>query len=147
MSSLRVHMAMLGMTAWQFAAMIVKDIWTKEYGSFVAHLLDERTAVEAALSLAAKTQTYLALTPQANTFIVFHRPHQWTAKAPSQSINEGWLVAFEGKTLGEGGHNLPDLMRFEEEEGQLFKRCSLKPIDLDHTANFYDETFPKQDKA
>ena len=50
-------------------------------------------------------------------------------------------MAFEGETLGKKGHNPPDLMRFEEEEGQLFKRRSLKPIDLDRIANFHDGMF------
>jgi hypothetical protein len=144
-------MAVPGTMAWRFAATInsldAKDDWAEEYGSLVARLLNERTAVETALSPAAKTQTYLALTPQANTFIVLHGLHRWTANPPSRSVNEGRLMAFEGETLGKKGHNPPDLMRFEEEEGQLFKRCSLKPIDLDRIANFYDGTFPKRDTA
>jgi hypothetical protein len=151
MSSLRARMAMPGTTAWRFAVTIdsldAEDEWAEEYGSLVARLLDERTAVETALSPAAKTQTYLALTPQANTFIVLHRLHRWTANPPSRSVNEGRLMAFEGETLGEEGHDPPDLMRFEEEEGQLFKQRSLKPIDLDRIANFYNGTFPKWDAA
>jgi hypothetical protein len=151
MSSLRACMAMPGTTAWRFAVTIdsldAEDDWAKEYGLLVARLLDKRTAVETALSPAAKTQTYLALTPQANTFIVLHGLHRWTANPPSQSVNEGRLMAFEGKTLGKKGHDPPNLMRFEEEEGQLFKRCSLKPIDLDRIANFYNGTFPKRDMA
>ncbi len=114
MSSLRACMAVPGTTAWRFAVTIdsldAKDDWAEEYGSLVARLLNERTAVETALSPAAKTQTYLALTPQANTFIVLHGLHRWMANPPSQSVNEGRLMAFEGKTLGEKGHDPPDLM-------------------------------------
>ena len=54
-------------------------------------------------------------------------------------------MAFEGETLGEEGHDPSNLIRFEEEEELLFKRCFLKPINLDHIANFYNGTFPKQD--
>jgi hypothetical protein len=151
MSSLRVRMAVPGTTAWWFAVTIdsldAEDDWAEEYGLLVARLLDKRTAVETALSPATKTQTYLALTPQANTFIVLHGLHRWTANPPSRSVNEGRLMAFEDKTLGKKGHDPPDLMRFEEEEGQLFKRRSLKPIDLDCIANFYDGTFPQWDTA
>ncbi len=79
MSSLRARMAVPGTTAWRFTATIdslnAEDDWAKEYGLLVARLLDNRTAVEIALSPAAKTQTYLALTPQANTFIVLHGLH------------------------------------------------------------------------
>jgi hypothetical protein len=87
MSSLRARMAVPGTTAWQFAATIgsldAKDDWAKEYGAFVARLLDEKTAMEMALSPEARTQTYLALTLQANTFVVLHGLHQWTANPPS----------------------------------------------------------------
>ncbi len=68
MSSLRARMAVPGTTAWRFAATIeslyAEDDWAEEYGLLVARLLNKRTAVETALSLAAKTQTYLALTPK-----------------------------------------------------------------------------------
>jgi hypothetical protein len=63
--------------------------------------------METALSPAAKAQMYLALTPQAKTFFVLHGLHQWIANPPSQSVNEGWLMAFEGKTLDEEGHDPP----------------------------------------
>ncbi len=151
MSSLRARMAMPGTTAWRFAATIgslnAKDNWAKEYGAFIAHLLDEKTAMETALSPAARTQSYLALTLQANTFVVLHGLHQWTANPPSRSVNEGWLVAFEGETLGKDGHDPPNLIRFEEEEAQLFKLSSLTAIDLDRMTNFYNGTFPKWDTA
>jgi hypothetical protein len=38
-------------------------------------------------------------------------------------------------------------MRFEEEEAQLLKQRSLKSINLDRVAIFYDGTFPKRDTA
>ncbi len=64
MSSLRACMAVPGTMAWWFMATIdsfdAKDDWAKEYGSLVARLLDEKMAMETALSLAAKAQTYLA---------------------------------------------------------------------------------------
>ncbi len=86
MSSLRARMAVPGTTAWQFAATIgslnAEDNWAKEYGAFVARLLDEKTAMEMALSPGARTQTYLALTLQANTFVVLHGLHRWTATPP-----------------------------------------------------------------
>ncbi len=56
-------------------------------------------------------------------------------------------MAFEGKTLGKDGHDPPNLMRFEEEEAQLFKLRSLAAINLDHITNFYNGTFPKRDTA
>ena len=56
-------------------------------------------------------------------------------------------MAFEGETLGKDGHDPPNLMRFEEEEAQLFKLRSLAAIILDRIANYYNKTFPKWDTA
>ncbi len=94
------------------------------------------------LSLAARSQAYLALLPNANTFVVLHGLHRWVTIPPSWSVNEGKLVAFEGETLGEDSREPPDLLRFNGEESNLFKLLSLAKIDLAQVTKFYDGSFP-----
>ncbi len=149
MSNLRACMAVEGTTAFHFAVANdtadINNYWADEYGAFVARLHNKRMALEMALSPADRAQLYLALAQHADTLVVLHRLHRWTANPPSQSVNKGQLVAFKGKTLGEDGQPPPNLMRFEEVDGHLFKLRSLAKIELDWVANFYNGTFPKRD--
>jgi hypothetical protein len=142
MANLWAAMAMEGTTACQFAEAInasdVDDDWADEYGTFIASLHDKATALARALSLAAKSQAYLTLLPEADTFVVVHGLHRWVTAPPSRSVNEGRLVAFEGETLGEDSREPPDLLRFDGEEDELFKLLSLSKVDLGQVASFYD---------
>ena len=95
-------------------------------------------ALSLALSPAAKAQTYLALLPNLDFFIVLHWLHRWVTTPPSQSVNEGKLVAFEGETLGNNGTKPPDLLRFEGNKANLFGLLSLAETDLARVATFYD---------
>ena len=90
------------------------DDWA-EYGAFVASLHDEEMAFASALAPSAKAQTYLALLPNSDFFIVLHGLHRWVTTPPSRSVTEGKLVAFEGETLGKNGDEPPDLLRFDGE--------------------------------
>jgi hypothetical protein len=65
------------------------DEWADEYGAFVASLHGEEMALSLALSPAAKAQTYLALLPNSDFFIVLHGLHRWVTSPPSRSVNEG----------------------------------------------------------
>ncbi len=98
-----------------------------------------------ALSPAARLQAYVALLPDADTFVVLHGLHRWVTVLPSQSVNEGRLVAFEGKTLGEDSREPPDLLRFDGDKNKLFKLLSLAKIDLEQVTNFYSGSFPHHD--
>ena len=79
------------------------DEWADQYGDFVASLYNKEMALSLALTPAAKAQTYLALLPNSDFFIVLHGLHRWVTTPPSRSVNEGKLVAFEGETLGKNG--------------------------------------------
>ncbi len=117
MADLRAAMAVEGTTAFRFAdvtdAFDIADDWADKYGAFVANLYNEVDAVAMALSLAARSQAYLAMLPNADTFVVLHGLHRWVTIPPSQSVNKGKLVAFEGETLGEDGREPPDLLQFD----------------------------------
>ena len=112
----------------------------------VASLHDEEMALALALSEAAMAQTYLALLPNSDVFIVLHGLHRWVTTPPSRSVNEGKLVAFEGETLGEKGEEPPDLLQFEGNEADLFGLLSLAQTDLALVANFYDNPGPRDTK-
>jgi hypothetical protein len=146
MADLRAAMAVEGMTAFRFAESIDAfdgdDNWANEYGAFVANLHDKATALAMALSLAARLQAYLALLPNADTFVVLHGLHRWVTVPPSRSVNEGKLVAFKGETLREDSREPLDLLRFDGEENDLFKLLSLAKVDLAQVTKFYDGSFP-----
>ncbi len=107
-------MTMEGLAAFRFTDAMDSsdwdDEWADQYGAFVASLHDKEMALSLALSPAAKAQTYLALLPNSDFFIVLHGLHRWVTTPPSRSVNEGKLVAFEGKTLGKNGKEPPDLL-------------------------------------
>ncbi len=69
---------------------------------------------------------------------MLHGLHRLVTTPPSQSVNEGKLVAFEGETLGKNGAEPPHLLRFDGDEADLFGLLSLARIDLAQVANFYD---------
>jgi hypothetical protein len=142
MADLRKAMTTEGTAAFRFADAVDPsdwdDEWADQYGNFAASLYDEDMALSLALAPAAKAQTYLALLPNSDFFIVLHGLHRWVTTPPSRSVNEGKLVAFEGETLGKNGTEPPDLLRFDGEEADLFGLLSLARIDLARVANFYD---------
>jgi hypothetical protein len=76
MANLRAAMAVEVTTAFRFAEAIDAfdgdDDWADEYGAFVANLHDKARALATVLSPAARLQAYLALLPNANTFVVLH---------------------------------------------------------------------------
>jgi hypothetical protein len=149
MANLRAAMAVEGTTAFRFAevtnAFDIADDWAHEYGAFVANLYDKADAVAMALSPVARLQAYLAMLPNADTFVVLHGLHQWVTVPPSQSVNEVKLVAFEGETLGEDSREPLDLLRFDGKENNLFMPLSLSKIDLTQVTSFYDGSFPHHD--
>ncbi len=149
MADLQAAMAVEGTMAFWFAdvtnASDIADDWADDYGAFVANLYDEADAVAMALSPAARLQAYLAMLSNADTFVVLHGLHRWVTVPPSQSVNEGKLVAFEGETLGEDGREPPDLLRFDGKENDLFMPLSLSKIDLTQVTSFYDGSFPHHD--
>ena len=150
MADLRTAMTREGSAAFRFAEAVdpfdLEDEWADHYGAFVAGLHDEEMALALALSEAARAQTYLALLPNSDVFIVLHGLHRWVTTPPSRSVNEGKLVAFEGETLGEKGEEPPDLLRFEGNEADLFGLLSLAQTDLALVANFYDNPGPRDTK-
>jgi len=150
MADLRTAMTREGSAAFRFAEAVdpfdLEDEWADHYGAFVAGLHDEEMALALALSEAAMAQTYLALLPNSDVFIVLHGLHRWVTTPPSRSVNEGKLVAFEGETLGEKGEEPPDLLRFDGNEADLFGLLSLAQTDLALVANFYDNPGPRDTK-
>jgi hypothetical protein len=122
------------------------DDWADKYGAFVPNLHDKEMALTTALSPSAKAQAYLALLPNSDFFVVLHGVHRWVTTPPSRSVNEGKLVAFEGETLGNGGREPPDLLRFDGEEVDLFKLLSLSKFQLAQVANFYDGRVQDRDR-
>jgi hypothetical protein len=86
MANLRAAMAVEGTTAFRFTEAIDTfdgdDDWADEYGAFIANLQDKATALAMALSLAARLQAYLALLPNADTFVVLNRLHRWVIVLP-----------------------------------------------------------------
>ncbi len=149
MADLRAAMAVEGTAAFRFADVTdvsdIADDWADDYGAFVANLYDEADVVAMALSPAARSQAYLAMLPNADTFVVLHGLHRWVTVPPLRSVNEGKLVAFEGETLGEDGREPPDLLRFDGEENNLFTPLSLSKIDLTQVTSYYDGSFPHHD--
>jgi hypothetical protein len=145
MADLRTAMTVKGTSAFWFAEAVdafdIDDDWADEYGAFVASLHDEEMVLTTALSPSAKAQAYLALLPSSDFFVVLHGLHRWVTTPPSRSENEGKLVAFKKKTLGEDGREPPDLLRFDGDKADLFKLLSLSTIDLVQVANFYDGSF------
>jgi hypothetical protein len=87
MADLQPAMAVEGTTAFRFAdvtnASDIADDWADEYGAFVANLYDEADVVAMALSPAARSQAYLAMLPNADTFVVLHGLHRWVTVPPS----------------------------------------------------------------
>ncbi len=149
MADLWAAMAVEGTMAFRFAdvtnAFDIADDWADKYGAFVTNFYDEADAVAMALSPAARSQAYLAMLPNADTFVVLHGLHRWVTVPPSRSVNEGKLVAFEGETLREDGREPPDLLRFDGEENDLFTPLSLSKIDLTQVTSFYNGSFPHHD--
>ncbi len=149
MADLRAAMAVEGTTAFRFAdvtdAFNIANDWADKYGAFVANLYDKAVAVAMTLSPAARLQAYLAMLPNANSFVVLHGLHRWVTVPPSRSVNEGKLVAFEGETLGEDGREPPDLLQFDGKENNLFTPLSLSKIDLMQVTSFYNGSFLHHD--
>jgi hypothetical protein len=89
--------------AFRFAAMMddvdPKDNWANAYGTFVATLRNESTALATALVPEAVAQAYLTLDLEAKTFLVVHGLRRWASRPPSCSSNKGHLVAFKGENL------------------------------------------------
>jgi hypothetical protein len=79
MADLQAAMAVEGTTAFRFAdvtnAFDIANDWADKYGAFVANLYDEADAIAMALSPAARLQAYLAMLPNAGTFVVLHGLH------------------------------------------------------------------------
>ncbi len=79
MADLRMAMTREGLAAFRFADAVDPSNWDDEwvdyYGAFVASLHDEEMALALALSPAAMAQTYLALLPNSDVFIVLHGLH------------------------------------------------------------------------
>ena len=150
MADLRKAMTVEGSAAFRFADAVDpsdwEDDWADQYGAFVASLHDEEMALSLAFAPAAKAQTYLALLPNSDFFVVLHGLHRWVTTPPSRSVNEGKLVAFEGETLGQNGTEPPDLLRYEGDEADLFGMLSLERIDLAQVANFYENPGPRDTK-
>ena len=86
MADLRKAMTTEGTAALRFADAVDPsdwdDEWADHYGAFVASLHDEEMALSLALSPAAKAQTYLALLPNSDFFIVLHGLHRWVTSPP-----------------------------------------------------------------
>jgi hypothetical protein len=83
MAPLREQMAVLGTMIFCFAVTMddvnPKDNWANAYGTFVATLCDESTALATALALEATAQACLTLDLEAKTFLVVHGLRWWAS--------------------------------------------------------------------
>jgi hypothetical protein len=139
MEALRDNMKLPGTAAYRFAATMghfdKHDGWADDFGTFVAAIRDEDTALELALSPRCEAQTYLCIDRKSSCFVVLHGLRRWTANPSSWSVNSGRLVAWEGETIKDGGP--PDLWRLDDNDAQLFELFQFAGVDLRKISQFY----------
>ncbi len=114
-----------------------QENWADKFGSFVAGLRVEDSALKTALALAAAGQTYLAIIGGNKTFFVLHGLQRWP-KMKHSSVNDGRIVAFEGETVQD--NQLPDVWRFEKSNEDLFRLKGFEEIEPRPISKFYHTT-------
>jgi hypothetical protein len=139
MQELYKWMVVPGTSATRFAAAASQTYssqkdWADKLGSFVAGLRVEDSALKTALAPAAAGQTYLAIIGGSETFFVLHGLQQWP-KSQRSRVNDGQIVAFEGKTVQD--NQPPDVWRFERSDEDLFNLKGFEEIEPLPVSKFY----------
>ncbi len=139
MAELYQRMKMPGTTATRLAAAAAQtysseENWVDEFGGLVAGLHTEHTALATALAPENASQTYLAILGGSGNFAVLHGLQRWPA-ATCSSINDGRLIAFEGKTTKE--NQPPDVWRFDDGDESLFRLQGFAEVEPSRVAKFY----------
>ncbi len=142
MQELYKRMMVPGTSAARFAAAASQTYssqkdWANKFGSFVAGLCVEDSALKTALAPAAAGQTYLAIIGGNKTFFVLHGLQRWP-KSKRSSVNDGRIVAFEGKTIQD--NQPPDVWRFERSDEDLFCLKGFEEIEPRPVSKFYHTT-------
>ena len=149
MQVLYERMDLPGTAAARFAALATMkyssdESWPDEFGSFVAALRVENSALRTALSPDAAGQPYLAIIEGSHSFLVLHGLQRWHARKRS-SVNDGRIVAFVGETLHD--NQPPDVWRFGGRDEDLFRLHGFEEIaprpvsDYYHASDSHDDTF------